>query len=495
MKRRWVIIGTITAALASAGAAVYAFHKPETATTLPSDTYIATVERGDVTQDVNAPGTVASNLDVDIRCRASGEVVELPYDIGDRVKKGDVLLKLDPADELVALREARVTVDQDRSKLQVARKTVEMAELDLGTGTDKAAVDADTQKIKATNSRKKADRQHDLLDRKLASQEQYEDAESDAVQAEDDYQAAVVAQRQLKSQAVDLDVKKEQAKQAEQQVELDQVALDNANLQLAYTTVIDPLDGVISDLETQKGSLIASSLSTVGGTTVMTVSDLSKIFVLASVDEADIGGVRLGQTCHITADAFPRRDFSGAVVRIAPQGQSTRNVVTFEVKIEITDDDKDLLRPEMTANVEIVAAARQNAVLAPMLSLFDKDDKSYLTVVKDNNATEDRQVQVGIDDGDNAEIISGLSAGEKILVHHNDSDSKWMGTRGKSAGAVKKKSADKRKSEKNAKNGDSSTDDSTGNSKQKKDKDSSHANKKNSKNKKSDDSSDDNDDQ
>ena len=143
----------------------------------------------------------------------------------------------------------------------------------------------------------------------------------------------------------------------------------------------------------------------------------------------------------------------------------------------------------MTANVEIVAATRHDVVMAPMLSLFDKDDKTCLTVVKDNNATEDREVQVGIDDGDNAEITSGLSAGEKILVHHNNADSKWMGTHGKSAGAAKKKSADKKKSDKNAKNGDSTTDNPS--AKQKKDKDSSRANKKNSKNKNSDDSSDD----
>jgi HlyD family secretion protein len=489
VKRRWIIIGLAAVVVVSAGAAVYHLRKPETATTLPDDTYVATVQRGDLSQEVNASGTVASNLDVDIRCRASGEVVELPYDIGDRVKKGDILLKLDPADELVALREARVTVDQDRSKLEVARKTVQMGELDLATGTDKAAADVEAQKTKAANSHKKADRQHDLLTRNLASQEQYEDAESDAMQAEDDYQTALVAQRELKSQAVDLDVKKEQAKQAEQQVELDQVALDNAVLQLTYTTVVAPLDGVISDLETQKGSLISSSLSTVGGTTVMTVSDLSRIFVLASVDEADIGGVRLGQACTITADSFPRRDFSGTVVRIAPQGQSTRNVVTFEVKIEVTDDDKDLLRPEMTANVQIVAASRHDAVLAPMLALFDKDDKTCLTIVKDNNTTQDREVQVGIDDGDNAEILAGLNPGEKILVHHNDADSKWMGTRGKSAGAVKKKSAAKKKP---AKDADSTNGDSTG-GKQKKDKDSSHNAKKNSSKNKTDDSSDDDD--
>jgi HlyD family secretion protein len=486
LKRRWFIIGLAAVGIVSAGAAVYGLHKPEAGPGLPADTYIDTVQRGDLSQEVNAAGTVASNLDVDIRCRASGEVVELPFDIGDRVKKGDILLKLDPADELVALREARVTVDQDRSKLEVARKTVRMAELDLATATDKAAADVDSRKIQDKNIHRKADRQRDLLARSLASQEQYEDAESDAVQAEDDYQAALVAQRQLQSQAVDLDVKKEQAKQAEQQVELDQVALDNANLQLAYTTVVAPLDGVISDLETQKGALISSSLSTVGGTTVMTVSDLSRIFVLASVDEADVGGVRLGQSCRITADAFPRRDFSGTVVRIAPQGQNTRNVVTFEVKIEVTDDDKDLLRPEMTADVAIVAATRHDAVLAPMLSLFDKNDKTYLTVVKDNNATEDREVDVGIDDGDNAEIISGLNAGEKILVHHNDADSKWMGTRGKSAGAAKKKSAAEKKS--HAKDDDSADDDSSGSGK-KKDKDSSQAGGKHSSNKKTDDSS------
>jgi HlyD family secretion protein len=495
VKRRWIIIGIASAAIISAGAAVYKFHKPEIVDT-PSDTYVATVHRGDLNQKVTAAGTVSSNLDVDIRCRASGEVIELPYDIGDHVKKGDVLMKLDPADEQVALREVRVTLDEDRSKLEVARKTVQMGELDLATATTKATADVESTKIKAANSQKKADRQHDLLAQNLSSQEQYEDAESDAVQADDDYKTAIVAQRQLQSQAVDLDVKKEQAKQAEQQVELDQIALDNANLQLAYTTVTAPIDGVVSDLETQKGSLMASAISTVGGATVMTLSDLSKIFVLASVDEADVGGVRLGQTCKITADAFPRRDFAGSVVRIAPQGQNTRNVVTFEVKIEVTDDDKNLLRPEMTANIEIVEATRHDVVLAPMLSLFDRDDKTYVTISKDSNATEDRPVEVGIDDGDNAEILSGLSDGEKILVHHNDAASKWTGTRGKSAGAVSKREAAKQMAAAAKKQSKSTGGDFSSEAKKKQDKDSARiAAKKSAHKKKTDDSSDDDNDQ
>src|SRR5580658_3054958 len=359
LKRRWAIIGVAAAVCISAGGFFYYKHRdPPGDKDLPADTYVATVQRGDLTQKVSAAGTVASNLDVDIRCQASGEVIELPYDIGDHVKKGDILLKLDPSDELVLLKEAQITLDEDRSRLEVARKAVREAELDLATSTDKAAADVEMQKTRSDNLRKKSDRQRDLLAQKLASPEDYESAETDAAGAEDDYQSALIAQRELVRQAVDLDSKREQVKQAEQQVELDQVAVDNANLQLAYTTVAAPQDGVISDLETQKGSILASAISTVGGTTVMTLSDLSRIFVLASVDESDVGGVMLGQTCQISADAFPRRTFAGTVVRIAPQGETTRNVVTFEVKIEVTDDDKELLRPEMSADVEIDEATR-----------------------------------------------------------------------------------------------------------------------------------------
>jgi hypothetical protein len=126
-----------------------------------------------------------------------------------------------------------------------------------------------------------------------------------------------------------------------------------------------------------------------------------------------------------------------------------------------------------------------------MLSLFDRDDKTYVTIVKDNNATEDRAVQVGIDDGDNAEILSGLSAGEKILVHHNDAASKWTGTHGKSAGAASKRSTAKEKADAAKKKNTSTDDDSSAPGKKKnKDKDSSKAGKKSGKNKSYDSSGD-----
>jgi HlyD family secretion protein len=157
----------------------------------------------------------------------------------------------------------------------------------------------------------------------------------------------------------------------------------------------------------------------------MTVSDMSHIFVLASVDESDIGGVAVGQAVEITADAFPGMTFNGKVVRIATQGVNTSNVVTFEVKIEVTSSNKNLLKPQMTANVQIIESSRHNVVVIPMLAIVRKQHKTFVTVVKPDGGTEDQEIVLGINDGENQEIVSGLSGGEQILVHRSDSNSAW----------------------------------------------------------------------
>jgi HlyD family secretion protein len=179
------------------------------------------------------------------------------------------------------------------------------------------------------------------------------------------------------------------------------------------------------------GTIISSAISNVGGgTSVMTVSDMSHIFVLASVDESDIGGVARGQDVDITADAFPSKHFSGKVVRIATQGVNVSNVVTFEVKIEVTSDNKSLLKPQMTANAQIIESSKHNVVAVPMTAVIRKQHKTFVTVVKPDGSNEDREVQLGISDGDNQEITTGLTGGEQILVHKTDSNSAWSSSGG-----------------------------------------------------------------
>jgi HlyD family secretion protein len=416
-----VILGATT------GAGILFHERTEKVpTTLPTDSYTTAAARQDITQSVQATGPVASNLDVAIKARAGGEVKELPVDISDKVKKNDLLVQIDPEDEKVLLAQAKVAVAQSESHLKEAQENEQMAELDLKTATEQAEANIISAQTKAINLQKKADRQKELLAKNLASPEDFETDQTDAAQAVADLEAAKVAKENLKSQWVALEVKKEDVKLAEEQLDLDTISETNAKQQLDYTTVTAPMDGVISDLQIQLGTIISSATSTVGaGTAVMTLSDMSHIFVLASVDESDIGGVKIGQDVDITADAYPEKHFPGKVVRIATTGVNTSNVVTFEVKIEVTGPDKLLLKPQMTANVDLIEASKKNVVTVPMLALMRKQHKVFVTVVKADGSTEEREVQIGIDDGENQEITSGLSEGENVLVHKNDSTSVW----------------------------------------------------------------------
>jgi HlyD family secretion protein len=413
--------------VASAGAAMVLHqHHDKAAATLPADSYTVPAGRADIVQSVSATGPVASNLDVQIKCRAYGEVIKLPFDISDHVKKGDLLIQLDEKDEKVLYDQAVVTLAQSQSRLKEATENEQIAELDLQTATQQADANIVSAQIKADNLRKQASRQQQLLTQALASPQDYETAQTDAAQAQADLQTARVAKEELKSQQVALEVKKEDVQLAKQQVELDQIALENAKQQMDYTTVVAPMDGVISDLTIQMGTIISSAISNVGGgTSVMTLSDMSHIFVLASVDESDIGDVQVGQTADITADAFPGKHFTGKVVRIATTGVNTSNVVTFEVKIEVTSPDKDLLKPQMTANVDIIESSRHNVITVPMQAIIRKQNKTFVTIVKPDGSMEDREVEIGIDDGENQEIVSGLSGGEQVLVYKGDSNSSW----------------------------------------------------------------------
>ena len=187
------------------------------------------------------------------------------------------------------------------------------------------------------------------------------------------------------------------------------------------------MDGVISARPIQIGTIISSAISNVGGgTTVLTISDLSRMFSLATVDESDIGIVALGQKVNVTADAHPGKKFTGKVTRIATKGVNTSNVVTFEVQIEILDQKKHLLKPQMTTNVEIVAAEKDETLQVPNDAVSRKKGQKLVTVQKADGTTEERPVETGIVGADKTEIVSGVNDGEVVVLHKTGTD-KWSG--------------------------------------------------------------------
>ena len=387
----------------------------------------APVKRGDVRLAVACTGRVVANLDVDIKCKASGEIIRLPFDVSDEVKKGDLLLELDPVDEQRVLNLAKVDAEASQARLVIAQQNLTIAESDLATATRRAQAGLESAQAQATDARTKSDRMKQLLAQELVSQEEADTTSTSAIQAAADLVAAQVAMDELKTQEQGLELKRQDIVLAQTQVDSDKVALEQAQDRLADTKVVSPIDGILATRNVQIGQIIASGVSNVGGgTTVLTLSDLSHMFVLASVDESDIGKVAVGQETVITADAFPGRTFTGKVVRIATRGVSESNVVTFEVKIEVTAERHPLLKPEMTTNVEIVSAEQFGVLTVPSDAVIRKDRKRMATVVK-NGQKEEREVETGITDGVNTEIVSGLAEGETVLVQKGGGDSRWSG--------------------------------------------------------------------
>ena len=384
----------------------------------------ATVAVGDVTRTIESSGKVVSNLDVDIKCRASGEIVKLPFDISDHVKRGDLLCQLDPTDEQLRVRLADASVAQSTARVAQAKANLAQSEQALITTRSRSESALASAKVRAENARLKADRQKQLVDQQLGSQEEYETAETDAAAALAGERDAEVAIQELKQMAIAIDGRRQDVALAEAQLSADQISLDTAKRQLDYTTVVAPMDGVVSAMTVQKGVIVASGINNVsGGTTILTLSDLSRVFVTATVDQSDMGGVNVGQRATITVDSYPGRRFEGGVVRVAPKGVNVSNVVTFEVKVEVLDEHKDLLRPEMTGNVTIVQAERKGVLTLPPAAVTRQGDRGAFVTISGTN--ERRPVTVGLVGVDEIEIVGGVKAGETVVLGDDEPSSRF----------------------------------------------------------------------
>jgi HlyD family secretion protein len=427
------IVGIILATALVAGGSVAAWDHFHTGVD-PDPTYAgtSTVTSGPIIQSVLSTGAVASNLDVQIKCLASGEVLQVgPYgrpkifDVSDTVKKGDLLIDIDPTDENHAVIQAQAQVDISKAKLDEARETYIAGQQQLDQARETAYSNLASAKAQLSDATSKAARRKELLAQELGTQEDYDTAADTQAQMQANLENSNVAIQQLKTQEVMLEIKGKDVDLAKAQLEADQVALAEANTQLSYCKVYAPMDGTITALSIQQGTIISSAASVVGGVAELVLSDMSHIFILADVDESDIGNVDVGQDVDITADAYPHRTFAGKVVRIAAEGVNVANVVTFEVKIEVTSANKDLLKPLMTANVSIIQQKKAKVLLVPVAAVIRKDRNQVVEVQEKGGKTVDHEPVLGITDGTNYEVLSGLSEGDTVVLHKGPGDSRW----------------------------------------------------------------------
>ncbi len=361
------------------------------------------VKKSDLTAFVTANGKIEPKTKVKISAYVPAKIVRLPVKEGDKVRRGQLLVQLDPLGYQASSDQAKASLQSTQARLNLAKANLEQSELVFK-------------------------RQKQLFEKNLTSQEQFDVARTQYNVYQAEYDAALHLVSQNKA------------------------ALEQAQDNLNKTTITSPIQGVVTDLNAEVGEIVLVGTMNNPGTVIMTVSDLSEIEAEVEVDETDIANVKIGQQAKFKIDAFPDTTFKGKVTEISNTGKveglGTQNQVTsFKVKVQLVDKVPEV-RSGMSCSVDIITDEKNDVLNLPIQAVVlrelkkektdkkgkkdksealastsidnpkDKDKKKELEgvfVVKNGRAVF-VTVQTGIADQQNIEIVSGIQEKDEVIT-------------------------------------------------------------------------------
>jgi HlyD family secretion protein len=357
---------------------------------------LATVEQGTMVKSVVATGKIEPISKVEIKSKANGIIERIQVEVGDTVAPGTVLAELDKELLVARLRE-------EEANLSAATAALTAAEAQRR----KNVIEAEGPDVEF--ARRSLDRADNLFKQELVAQSALDDARSA-------YEVALNRQRSARSQ---LGVAEARVSEARAKVAQSRAAVARAQEDLRNATLRSPIQGMVLSRDVEIGSPVSSILNLGSNATlVFTLGDIERVFVRGKVDESDIGRVKLGQPAKIRVETFKDRTFNGKVTLISPIGVEEDNVTTFQVEVSI-DNPGNELKANMTANAEIVLEEHPNSILVPESAVtYDAAKKSFVEVpaASEPNGRKKVEVKLGVGNGTKTQVLSGLKAGDKVIL-------------------------------------------------------------------------------
>ena len=334
---------------------------------------VARVERGPLTAAVSATGNLNAVVVVQVGSQVSGQIKDLLVDFNSIVKKNQVIARIDPDIFEAKVNAAKADLESSRATVLTQEAQVERARADVDNAraalVEAKAFTAKAQ-VQSLDAKRDYDRKTELFGRQLI-------AKSDLDTSQATYDAAVAqldstrAREQaltsgIQSALAQLRVAQATAESARAQVKQKDAALRQAQVDLDHTTILAPVDGVVVSRQVDVGQTVAASLQ---APILFTIAqDLTRMQVETSVDEADIGRIKLDDRASFTVDAFPGETFVGSVTQIRKAAQIVQNVVTYTVVVAVANPTGKLV-PGMTANVKLVTAEKPSVLKVPNAAL------------------------------------------------------------------------------------------------------------------------------
>ncbi len=357
---------------------------------------IASVTRADIAKSVVATGKVQPITKVEVKSKASGIVEKWLVDANAIVHKGQVLAQLDRE-------EIEAQVQAQRAQLLAAEANVKAA--DASIQHDRVDAAAPDLPMYATTLK----RNEQMAKEGVVSQQVLDNANRDYL--------SMLNKQHVAEATIIVDQAK--LKQAIAQVAQSQASLKQLEEQLSYTTITSPINGVVLSRDVEVGDAV-SSILVLGSTAtlVFTLGDIKQVYVDGKVDEADIANVYLGQPARIRIESFKNKVFNGKVTRIAPLGVEKDNVTTFSVRVSI-DNPNGEIKANMTANAEILIEEHKHVLSVPEQAVsYDGQKHAFINTPDPHGKDGVRKVPVtvGISNGSNTEILSGLKEGDRVVL-------------------------------------------------------------------------------
>jgi HlyD family secretion protein len=387
----------------------FLFLKPKqnTSTKVEENTY--TVQRGDLLLSVSGSGILEPSENMNIVSKVGGTIIFI-IDEGKRVKKGDILAKIDPYDYQLAYSQAQLNYNTAKLRYEQAIMTLENQKKQSQQDLKNAQVNRDNAYMEYQRLKKQYENSQSLYKIGAISLDQLESDRNNYEKARNNYEQA-----ELNLETVKL-TSSSKVKQAEKDLESAKISLEQAKLNLenarnnlSNTVIKAPFSGIVTNVSAKIGQQVSSNF------TLLSLIDIKEVELNLEIDETEIGKVKLGLPVRVNLDAFPDEEFEGKVIKISPTARLVNNIAIFDVRVNLPNPDEKL-KPGMTADAEIILLERKNVLLIPLRAVKKVGRRNYVEVLNNEGKKDLVRVTLGEDDGTNVVVEDGLEVGMKVVL-------------------------------------------------------------------------------
>lgn len=408
LKRKGYGIAVILIVLAAGTLGLWLWGRNRSARTLAAVQFETVVVRhGEVALRVEASGTVAPLDEVEVRPEIVGEIISIPVKAGDYVHKGQVLAVLDAADSRIALEKARADYLAAVAKVASLEDGASASELDQSRAALRQS------EIAAAADQAELERGEALYSEKLITRQQLDSLKNQALSSQEQVRSAKAKLQQLQEPPSSTELTSARAQLSASKLSWETQSRQYGDLKGGSYYVTAPIDGLILQINGKVGASKATG-SSGQEIALMTLIDPSRLEVQMNIDESDLSKIALGQKTSFSFQAFEGRPFSGRITSIAAEGTVSDGVTVFTVTASL-DNPGSQVRPGMNADVTIWQERHPGVLVLPNNAIVSKMGLSMVRVPGDGQPKLKR-IEIGVQDDTYTQILSGLNAGDQVLI-------------------------------------------------------------------------------